>query len=136
MAVFPAAIGLVLALAVGLVARLTGLDRDRAFYPTVLVVVGSYYVLFAVMGGSGADLVAELAGFVLFAGAALLGFRFGLWLVVGGLAAHGLLDAVHHLLIANPGVPAWWPAFCAAYDLAAAAFLAFLLRRAGRQVAG
>ena len=136
MALFPAAIGLGLALAVGLVARLTGLDRDRAFYPTVLIVVGSYYVLFAVMGGTGVALVVELTGFVLFAAAALLGFRFGLWLVVGGLAAHGLLDVVHHLLIANPGVPAWWPAFCAAYDLAAAAFLAFLLRRAGRQVAG
>ena len=129
MAISPLAWGLGLALAVGLMARLSGLDRDRAFYPTVLIVVASYYLLFAVMDGRGADLVAETITFVLFAGAALLGFRFGLWLVVAGLAGHGVLDAVHHLLIANPGVPAWWPAFCGAYDIAAAAFLAFILRR-------
>lgn len=129
MAILPVAWGLGLAVAVGLMARFSGLDRDRAFYPTVLIVVGSYYVLFAVLGGSGDDLVAEVLGFGLFAATALLGFRFGLWLVVAGLAGHGLLDAVHHQLVANPGVPAWWPAFCGSYDLAAAAFLAFVIRR-------
>ena len=45
------AIGIVLALCVSVFARVVGLDRDRAFYPTVLVVIASYYVLFAVMGG-------------------------------------------------------------------------------------
>ena len=45
-------VGAVLAPLVSVFARLTGLDRDRAFYPTVLLVVASYYVLFAVMGGS------------------------------------------------------------------------------------
>ena len=29
----------------------------------------------------------------------------------------------------NPGVPAWWPAFCLGYDVAAAAILAWLSRR-------
>ena len=33
-------------------ARSVGFDRDRAYYPTVLIVIASYYVLFAVMGGS------------------------------------------------------------------------------------
>jgi hypothetical protein len=131
MAILPGAWGLGLALAVGLMARMTGLDRDRAFYPTVLIVVASYYALFAVLGGSGADLVAEVIGFGLFGATALLGFRFGLWLVVTGLAGHGLFDAVHHLVIPNPGVPTWWPAFCGAYDIAAAAFLAFVIRRTG-----
>ena len=37
---------------VAVFARLVGLDRDRAFYPTVLIVIASTYVLFAVMGGS------------------------------------------------------------------------------------
>jgi len=131
MAILPVAWGVGLAVAVGVMARLSGLDRDRAFYPTVLIVVASYYCLFAVLGGSGADLVAEVIGFGLFAATALLGFRFGLWLVVAGLAGHGLLDAVHHLVIPNPGVPAWWPAFCGAYDIAAAAFLAIVIRRTG-----
>ena len=45
-------VGIVLALLTVLLARLVGFDRDRAFYPTILVVIASYYVLFAVMGGS------------------------------------------------------------------------------------
>ena len=51
--------GIVLALTVSGLANLVGLDRDRAFYPTVLVVIASYYVLFAVMGGSGHALVGD-----------------------------------------------------------------------------
>jgi hypothetical protein len=45
-------IGAVLALSVGLSATFIGLDRDRAFYPTVMVVIATYYGLFAVMGGA------------------------------------------------------------------------------------
>ena len=47
-------IGLILALAVAGLAAITGLDRERAFYPTVLIVIASYYVLFAAMGASAA----------------------------------------------------------------------------------
>ena len=43
----PFVIGIVLALGVAALARFAGLDRDRAFYPTVLIVVASYSVLFA-----------------------------------------------------------------------------------------
>ena len=52
-------IGTSLALAVGLFATGLGLDRDRAFYPVVTIVVASYYALFAVMGGSTHALVIE-----------------------------------------------------------------------------
>jgi hypothetical protein len=38
------AIGIVLALVVSGGAALVGFDRDRAFYPTLLVVIASYYV--------------------------------------------------------------------------------------------
>ena len=37
---------------VALFARFVGFDRDRAFYPTVLMVIASYYVLFAAMSDS------------------------------------------------------------------------------------
>ena len=47
-------IGLILSVAVAGSAAAIGLDRERAFYPTVLMVIASYYVLFAVMGGSSA----------------------------------------------------------------------------------
>ena len=43
------AIGAALAIFVGLFATGVGLDRDRAFYPVVTIVIATYYVLFAVM---------------------------------------------------------------------------------------
>jgi hypothetical protein len=48
----PYVIGIVLSVGVALFARYVGLDRDRAFYPTVVIVVALYYVLFAAMSGS------------------------------------------------------------------------------------
>ncbi len=45
-------IGLGLAAAVCLYARVVGLDRGRVFYATLTAVVGTYYVLFAAMAGS------------------------------------------------------------------------------------
>jgi hypothetical protein len=122
-------VGTALALSVGLFATLTGLDRDRAFYPTVLIVIALYYALFAVIGGSAHALATESIAILAFLGVAVAGFRKSLWLVVAALAAHGLFDLVHGRLIANPGVPAWWPAFCGAYDVVAAAYLAWLLSR-------
>jgi hypothetical protein len=122
-------VGAILALVVGGCATLLGLDRDRAFYPTVLIVIAFLYALFAVMGGSGHALAAEAPAIAVFVGAAVVGFRGSLWILVAGLAAHGLFDAIHGRWIANPGVPAWWPAFCLAYDVAAAGYLAWLLWR-------
>jgi hypothetical protein len=124
-------VGAALALGVAVFAALVGLDRDRAFYATVLIVIASYYELFAVMAGSTPALVAESAVLAAFAGLAVVGFRTSLWLVAAGLAAHGLFDFFRGGLIANPGVPAWWPNFCLSFDLVAAAWLAWrLVRRA------
>ena len=36
-------VGALLAFAVGLLATAIGLDRDRAFYPIVTIVIASYY---------------------------------------------------------------------------------------------
>jgi len=125
-------VGIVLALVVSGGATLIGFDRDRAFYPTLLLVIASYYVLFAVMGGSRHAIVVEtlvLTGFLL---VAIVGFKTSLWLVVAALFAHGILDFFHGRVVTNPGVPAGWPAFCLTYDIAAAGFLAWLLTRGGR----
>ena len=118
-------IGGLLALLVAGVARRVGLDRDRAFYPTVLIVVGSYYVLFAVMGGSPRAVVLESGVMAVFALTAVAGLKYSSWLVVGGLAAHGIFDHWHPQVVSNAGVPEWWPAFCMAYDIGAALALAF-----------
>jgi hypothetical protein len=122
-------VGATLAVSVGLLALGSGLDRDRAFYPTVMIVIALYYVLFAVIGGSTQDLLVEVLVASVFIAAALWGFKSSLWIVVVALFAHGVLDLIHGRVIPNQGVPAWWPQFCMTYDIAAAAFLAWLLRR-------
>ena len=124
-------VGGLLALAVSGMATLTRLDRDRAFYPTVMAVIASYYALFAVMGGSDHALGVETAVITVFLTASLVGFKYSLWVVVAALAAHGIFDAFHDQLIANPGVPLWWPQFCLTYDVVAAGYLAYLLLRRG-----
>lgn len=122
-------IGSTLALVVAFFASFVGLDRDRAFYPTVMIVIALYYALFAVMGDSLQALAMESVAIVVFVIASVAGFRLSLWFVVAALAGHGVLDLFHGRLIPNPGVPSWWPEFCSAYDLMAAAGLAWLLAR-------
>jgi hypothetical protein len=126
----PLAIGAALAIGVSAYAKWIGFDRDRAFYPTVLVVVASYYLLFSAMAGGTSSMLPELLLASIFIVAASLGFKRNMWLVAAALAAHAILDAFHGSLVLNPGVPRWWPPFCAAYDLTAAAFLAISLHRA------
>ena len=131
----PYVVGIVLSIGVALFARWVGFDRDRAFYPAVLIVVASYYVLFAAMSGSVETVVVESAVMILFVIAAVAGFKRSAWIVVVGLAAHGVQDAFHGHIVANAGVPAWWPAWCLAYDVGAAAALGWLLMRADLRVA-
>ena len=121
-------VGFVLALAAGLFATVVGLDRDRAFYPTVMIVIGVLYSLFATMGASTKVLLLECAAGAFFIALAVAGFRKSLWLVVLALAAHGVFDLVHGRIIPDPGVPSWWPAFCLTYDVTAAAYLAWLIK--------
>ena len=122
-------VGIVLALAVSTSATLVGFDRDRVFYPMLLVVIASYYALFAAMSGSFHALLAESAAMCVFLVAAAAGFKRSLWIVVAALCAHGIFDFFHDRFITDPGVPVWWPMFCLTYDLAAAAYLTWLLRR-------
>jgi hypothetical protein len=126
----PYVTGLVLSIGVALFARWVGFDRDRAFYPTVLIVVASYYVLFAAMSGSVETVLLESVIMALFAVAAVAGFKGSAWIVLAALAGHGVQDAVHGQIVANAGVPAWWPAWCLAYDVGAAGALAWILMRA------
>lgn len=125
-------VGASLAAMVGIFAHAVGYDRDRAFYATVLTVVASLYVLFAVMAG-GSGLALEIGFFAVFATMAAVGFRASLWLVSAGLALHGLFDFWRHDYWAAPGAPDWWPAFCGAYDVVAAMALALLILREKRR---
>jgi hypothetical protein len=126
----PYVVGIVLSIGVAWFARWVGFDRDRAFYPTVLIVIASYYVLFAAMSGSIQTVLLESVVMTVFVIAAVVGFKGSAWIVVGALAAHGVQDAFHGHIVANAGVPAWWPAWCLAYDVGAAGALAWFLMRA------
>lgn len=122
-------VGAGLALGAGVFGSLSGFDRDRAYYPTMLVVVALYYDLFAVVGGGdalGAEALATLA----YAATSVIGFRTNLWIVAIALVAHGLFDLVHGGLVTNAGVPEWWPAFCMSFDVVAGCYLAWLLATA------
>ena len=120
-------VGFALALLTFFFVRWARLDRDRALYPVLVVVIASYYVLFAAMAGSTRALVIESAATTLFAIVAVAGFRSNLWLVAAALAAHGVFDSIHGFLVSNLGVPVWWPAFCIAFDVTLALCLGYLL---------
>lgn len=123
------AIGVGLALLAGVFLWRAGLDKDRAAYPVILIVIAVLYELFAVLGGSTAALLSELLPTAVFIGVSVLGFRTSLWWVVAGLVGHGVYDILHPALFTNPGAPLWWPMFCMAYDVAAGLFLAWRLVR-------
>ena len=120
-------IGVILAAGVALFAGRIGLDRDRAFYPTVMIVIAFLYVLFAAMSGSIVTVLLEMVPAIAFATTAVAGFRWAMSLVAIALVAHGVFDAFHAQLITNTAVPPWWPAFCSAYDVVAGGYLAFRL---------
>lgn len=122
------AIGVILAAVICPFASVVGFDKERGFYPVVLIVIEAYYLLFATMAKSTDALLAETIPMFLFTAAAVLGFRRTPWIVVAGLALHGVFDFIHHTVITNPGVPEWWPGFCLSIDLAMAVYLAVLIR--------
>ena len=122
-------IGIGLALAVCTFAAFVGFDRDRVFYPTLLIVIATYYILFAVIGSSTRALESESLVAGAFLVLAVAGFKKNLWLIAAGLAAHAVFDFLHHFFVSSPGVPVWWPGFCLSFDALAGGFLAVLLLR-------
>jgi len=113
-----------------------GMDRERAFYPAVVIAVASYYVAFAVVDSRTEVMVSEAAIAAVFIAAAVAGFKCNPWFAVAALGGHGVTDAFHHHLVHNTGVPQVWPGFCMSFDLAAALIVAWamLMRAPARHV--
>jgi hypothetical protein len=122
-------IGIVLALVTGASGTFIAFDRERGFYPLILIVIATYYILFAAICMSTPAAVRETLAAAAYITIAVVGYRSSLWIVVAGLAAHGIFDLLHGELINNPGVPSFWPRFCLSYDLVAAGYLYVLLLR-------
>ncbi|MFN8486954.1 MAG: hypothetical protein U0350_05125 [Caldilineaceae bacterium] len=123
-------VGAFLAFTVSWSATRLGFDKERSFYPTLMIVIASYYVLFAVMGGSIQGLLLEAMIMTGFISLSILGFRHSLWFVVAALLAHSVFDFFHESILANLGAPHWWPEFCLAYDSIAGIYLAWLISQA------
>lgn len=125
-----AMVGVCMALAICAGASLTGFGRERSFYPTVVMVIASYYVLFAFQAWAVAGLFWDALAIVVFSCLAIIGFKTTNWIVVVALVLHGVFDLFHRQLIVNAGVPLWWPVFCSTFDVVMAAYLAIQLLRA------
>jgi hypothetical protein len=119
-------VGITLALLFCGAAAGLGMDRERVFYPAVVIAVTSYYLAFAVADGRSEVWLAEGAIAAVFIAVAVLGFKRNPWLAVLALGGHGLMDVFHHLLVHNEGVPRAWPGFCMSFDVTAAAVVAGL----------
>jgi hypothetical protein len=92
-------------------------------YALGLSVIAAIYIGFAVGDGRAGIIVAEtaVAGvFVVIAVAAVTGSA---WLLVLGLAGHGLKDLWQHRTRFVAGTR-WWPPFCLVVDWVAAAIIA------------
>jgi hypothetical protein len=91
-----------------------------------LVIIAPIYVGFAVADGRPIVIAAEVgvaAGFIILAAVAIGASP---WLVVIGLAGHGIKDLWQHRtrFVANTR---WWPPFCLVVDWVAATVIALLL---------
>lgn len=120
-------IGMTLALSFCAAAAGLGMDRERVFYPAVLIAVATYYLAFAVVDGRSEVMLSELAIAAVFIAGAVAGFKYNPWIAVVALAGHGVMDAFHHHLVDNTGVPQVWPGFCLTFDVTAAAFVALVM---------
>jgi len=95
---------------------------DATVYALGLAVIAAIYIGFAVADGRPKVIAVETGvacGFVIIAAAAVTGTA---WLLVIGLAGHGLKDLWQHRtqFVANTR---WWPPFCMVVDFVVAAIL-------------
>ena len=122
-------VGIFAAVALVIFGRVSGFEKDRSFYPTILIVIGLLYVLFATLDGRLWVVLLESVFALVFICAALAGYWKGCLIVAAGIAAHGVFDFVHYLFIEDRGVLIWWPGFCGTVDVLLGALVAFFICR-------
>jgi len=95
-------------------------------YALGLTLIAAVYVGFAVADGRRHVLVVEAAVAALFVVVAAAGAPGSTWLLVAGLAGHGVKDAWQHRTGFVRGTR-WWPPFCATVDWVAAGLIALAI---------
>ena len=96
--------------------------EPRTVYALGLTLIAAVYIGFSVADGRGQVIAAESSVAGLFVVAAAVGVSGPAWLIVLGLAAHGLKDLWQHRtqFVRNTR---WWPPFCATVDWVVAGIL-------------
>jgi hypothetical protein len=95
-------------------------------YALSLTLIAAVYIGFAVADGRPTVIAVEAAIAAVFVVVAAAGVTGPAWLLVAGLAGHGLKDLWQHRshYVANTR---WWPPFCLVVDWVVAAILVVLL---------
>ena len=95
-------------------------------YALGLALIAAIYIGFAVADGRTEVVAVETVVASLFVVVAAVGVTGSAWLLVAGLAGHGLKDLWQHRtrFVANTR---WWPPFCATVDVVAAALIALAI---------
>lgn len=119
-------IGLVLALATCLVLWFLPTDWARGAVSNLLTLIASIYVGFALVSGSKAEIIKQIAGCSFFVVLSLLGLWINWWFLVVGLFLHGFWDFLHHEPEGDAVVPQWYIPFCAVYDWIIAIFVVYV----------
>jgi len=122
----PLSVGISLAVLLAILSRVTKFDKDRSYFATLLIIIATYYVLFAFM--SSEALITEIVIASVFSEVALAGaLRWPILLGIG-ILLHGVFDYYHGHFINNSGVPEWWPAFCAGFDIVFGIWVIYLIQ--------
>ena len=95
-------------------------------YALGITLIAAVYIGFGVADGRPKVIAVETGVASLFVLVAAVGVTASGWMLVAALAGDGLKDAWQHRTgcVANTR---WWPPFCAAVDVVAAAFIAVVL---------
>jgi hypothetical protein len=96
--------------------------EPRTVYALGLSLIAAVYIGFSVADGRGKVIAAECSVAGLFVVVAAVSVSGSAWLIVLGLAGHGLKDLWQHRtqFVRNTR---WWPPFCATVDWVAAGIL-------------
>ncbi|SDE62217.1 hypothetical protein SAMN05660485_01322 [Blastococcus fimeti] len=97
-----------------------------AVYALGLTLIAAVYVGFSVADGRWTVIAVETGVASVFIVVAAVAVTGPAWLIVVGLAGHGLKDLWQHRtgFVANTR---WWPVFCAVVDLVAASAIALMI---------
>jgi hypothetical protein len=123
-------LGVLLALALVLVARRLGRRRELQAYAAVLVLTAVAYFLFGLLHGApGRHLALEAVGAVAYTLAAVLGARRWPLLLAVGWTGHVAWDLFVHYAGGPNFAPAWYPVLCVGFDLFLGGYIAGAVTR-------